>query len=89
MFGIGDSRVYSNSRCLKVVLTGEKGLSFQRNSSELLAFPDDIDDGLVTVGLEIPNLQVTEFGLSQSCGEKGEQNCVITFTLERFFGLAL
>jgi hypothetical protein len=36
----------------------------REDSPEFLPFPDDLNDGLVPVGLEIANLQVADFGLS-------------------------
>ena len=35
----------------------------QGEAPELLPLADDIDDGLVAVGLEIADLEATEFGL--------------------------
>ena len=59
---------------LMIVIDGEKGV--QRDASELLAFANDIYDGLIPVGLEILDLQATNLILSQPCGQKGEQDGV-------------
>ena len=49
---------------LQVVVDGNEGPGVQGDAPELLALADDINDGLVAVGLEIPGLEVTEFGFS-------------------------
>ena len=47
---------------LQVFLDGEEGPGAQGDAPELLPLSDHINDGLVAVGLEIPNLEVTDFG---------------------------
>ena len=54
----------------------------QGDAPEPLPFPDNVNDSLVPVGLEIRDLQVADFGLSQAGGEKGKDNSVIAFALE-------
>ena len=54
---------------LQIILYSDKGLRFQWDASELLALADHVDDCLVPVGLEIPNLQPTDFGFPESSGE--------------------
>jgi len=70
----GTVRICSVTVCLQIVLHGKKGLGLQRNSPESLPLADHIDNGLIAVGLEIFDLEAANFGLSQSSGEKGEQD---------------
>ena len=49
---------------LQVILDGDEGLSLQGDAPEFLALTDDVNDGLVPVGLEIPDFQAADFGLS-------------------------
>ena len=41
----------------------------QRDAPELLPLADHVDDGLVPVGLEVPDLEAARLGLSQPGGE--------------------
>jgi hypothetical protein len=45
-------------------LDGDESISFQGDAPELLAFPDDVNDRLVPVSLEILDLQAANLGLS-------------------------
>ncbi len=58
------SRVRSIPVGLQVVFDSEKGLGVQRDSSESLPFTNNVDHSLVPIGLEIPELEVTDFSLS-------------------------
>ena len=49
---------------LQVVLDGDEGLGLQGDAPEFLALADHVNDGLVPVGLEIPDLEAADFGLS-------------------------
>ena len=49
---------------LQIFLDRNQRIAMQRNPPELLSLADDIDDGLVPVGLEIPDLEAADFGLS-------------------------
>jgi len=49
---------------LQIVFDGKEGPAVQGDSSELLPLADDINDGLIPVGLEIANLESAKFGLS-------------------------
>jgi hypothetical protein len=49
---------------LQVVLYGDQGFTVQGDSSELIPLADDIDNGLVAVGLEITDLEAAYLGLS-------------------------
>ena len=49
---------------LQIVFNGKQGPRVQGDSSELLSLADNINDGLVPVGLEIADLEATDFGLS-------------------------
>jgi hypothetical protein len=60
----GMSRITAISIDLQVILDGEEGFGFQWYSSKSLSLSDDINDWLVSIGLEIPNLQVAYFSFS-------------------------
>ena len=49
---------------LQVIFDGEEGLGLQGDTPEFLAFSDNVNDSLISIGLEILNLQATHFGLS-------------------------
>lgn len=49
---------------LQVLFDGKEGRGVQGYAPELLAFSDHVNDGLVTVGIEIPNFEAAEFSLS-------------------------
>jgi len=49
---------------LQIVFDGKQGPRVQRDSPELLSLADNINDGLIPVGLEIPDLEGAEFRLS-------------------------
>jgi len=78
----GMSRICSVFGSLMVVLDGEEGAGVQGDAPEFLPFPDNVKDSLVPVGLEIPDFEIADFGLSQAGGKKGKQNGIITFALE-------
>ena len=46
---------------LQVVFDGEKGLGVQGDAAELLTLADDINDGLVPIGLEIADRELGEW----------------------------
>ena len=54
---------------LQVILDGEERSGFQGDSPKFMPLLDHVNNGLVTVGLEILDLEVADLGLSQSGGE--------------------
>ena len=49
---------------LQIILDGEEGLGLQGDTPESLPLSNDIDNSLIPVGLEIPDLQAAYFRLS-------------------------
>jgi hypothetical protein len=66
----------------QIILNSEEGFSFQWDSSKSLSLSDDIDNRLISVCLEVPYFEVTDFGFSKSGGKESKENCLITFALE-------
>ena len=67
---------------LQVIPGGEKSLGLEGDAPEFLPLADDVDDGLVPVGLAIIDLQAANLGFSSSCSKESEENSVITFAVE-------
>ena len=60
----GMIRAGSITTGLQIILDGEKSLDLEGNAPESLSLPNDIDDSLVPVGLEILDLEAANFGFS-------------------------
>ena len=58
------ARTCTVPRRLQIVVDGGEGVGMQGDPPELLSLAEDVDDGLVPVGLEIPDLEAADFGLS-------------------------
>ena len=61
----GMSMICSIPGSFQVVLYGDEGVGIQGDAPEFLAFADNVNDGLIPVGLEILDLEVAEFGFPQ------------------------
>jgi hypothetical protein len=60
----GMIRVCSVFGSLLVIFYGEKGLGLQGNPSEFLPFANNIDNGLIPIGLEIADFKITDLSFS-------------------------
>lgn len=66
------SRINPVNRGFEIIPDRNHGIGMPRYSPELLSFPNNINDSLIPIGLEILDLQAASFGFSQSGGEQGQ-----------------